>query len=93
MGNEDPECAMPNVSAMRSALEFTFVSISTLKGDVFSKVYVNSCPDSDKVCMAQCLKMTEMVSFGTASEASYDYILIGQKIIKNVKNGQLVRVF
>ena len=49
MGNEDPECAIPNVSAMRSALEFTFVSISTLKGDVFSKVYVNSCPDSDKV--------------------------------------------
>ena len=28
-----------------------------------------------------------------ASEASYDYILIGQKIIKNVKNGQFVRVF
>ena len=90
MGNEDPECAMPNVSAMRSALEFTFVSISTLKGDVFSKVYVNSCPDSDKVCMAQCLKMTEMVSFGTASEASYDYILSGQTIIKN---RQFVRVF
>ena len=90
MGNEDPECAMPNVSAMRSALEFTFVSISTLKGDVFSKVYVNSCPDSDKVCMAQCLKMTGIVLFGTASEASYDYILSGQKIIKN---RQFVRIF
>ena len=29
-----------------------------------------------------CLKITEKVSFNTASEASYVYILSGQKLIK-----------
>ena len=29
--------------------------------------------------MARCLKITEKVSFNIASEASYDYILSGQK--------------
>ena len=37
---------------------------------------------------AQCLKITEKVSFNIASEASYVYILSGQKFIKIVKNGQ-----
>ena len=37
---------------------------------------------------ARCLKITEKVSFNIASEASYVYILSGQKLIKNVKNGQ-----
>ena len=32
-----------------------------------------------------CLKMTEKVSFNIASEASYVYILSGQKLIKNAK--------
>ena len=32
-------------------------------------------------------------SFNIASEASYVYILSGQKLIKNVKNGQFWRVF
>ena len=35
----------------------------------------------------QCLKITEKVSFNIASEASYAYILSGQKLIKNAKNG------
>ena len=34
------------------------------------------------------LKITEKVSFNIASEASYIYILTGQKFIINVKNGQ-----
>ena len=34
---------------------------------------------------AQCLKITEKVSFNLASEASYVYILSGQKLIKNAK--------
>ena len=37
---------------------------------------------SDNLCScwkAQCMKITEKVSFKIASEASYDYILIGQK--------------
>ena len=36
---------------------------------------------------ALCLKITEKVSFNIASEASYVYILSGQKLIKNSKNG------
>ena len=34
---------------------------------------------------ARCLKITEKVSFKLASEASYFYILSGQKLIKNAK--------
>ena len=37
---------------------------------------------------SRCLKITEKVSFNIASEASYVYILSGQKFIKIVKNGQ-----
>ena len=33
--------------------------------------------------MPQCLKITEKVSFNSASEASYLYILYGKKVIKN----------
>ena len=39
------------------------------------------------------LKITEKVSFNNASEASYVYILSGQKLIKNAKNGPFWRVF
>ena len=35
-----------------------------------------------------CLKITEKVSFNIASEASYVYILSGQKFMKNAKNSQ-----
>ena len=40
-----------------------------------------------------CLKITEKVSFNITSEASYVYILSGQKFIKNAKNGPFWRVF
>ena len=33
------------------------------------------------------------VSFNIASEASYVYILSGQKLIKNAKNGSFCRIF
>ena len=33
---------------------------------------------------SRCLKITEKVSFNIANEASYVYILSGQKLIKNV---------
>ena len=39
---------------------------------------------------ARCLKITEKVSFNIAS---YAYILNGQKLIKNAKNGAFWRVF
>ena len=42
---------------------------------------------------SRCLKITEKVSFNIASEASYIYILSGQKLIKNAKNGPFWRVF
>ena len=41
----------------------------------------------------QWLKITEKVAFNIASEASYVYILSGQKFIKNAKNGQFWRFF
>ena len=41
----------------------------------------------------QSLKITEKVSFNIASEASYIYILSGQKLIKNAENGPLWQVF
>ena len=34
---------------------------------------------------SRCLKITEKIAFNIASEASYVYILSGQKFIKNVK--------
>ena len=43
--------------------------------------------------VAQCLKITEKVSFNIASEASYVYILSGQKLIKNATNGPFWRFF
>ena len=43
--------------------------------------------------MARCLKITEKVSFNIASEASYVYILSGQKLVQNAKNSPLWRVF
>ena len=42
---------------------------------------------------ARSLKVTEKVSFNIGSEASYVYILSGQKLIKNARNGQLWQVF
>ena len=36
----------------------------------------------------RCLKITGKVSFNIASEASYVYILSGQKLVKNAKNAQ-----
>ena len=47
----------------------------------------------DCVTPTQSLKITEKVSFNIASEASYVYILSGQKLIKNAKNDPFWRVF
>ena len=38
---------------------------------------------------SRCLKITEKVPFNIASEASYVYILSGQKLIKNAKNAPI----
>ena len=42
---------------------------------------------------AQCLKITEKVSFNIASEASYVYNLNGQKFIKNAQKLSIVASF
>ena len=42
---------------------------------------------------SHCLKIAEKVSFNITSEASYDYILSGQKLIENAKNVPFWRVF
>ena len=41
----------------------------------------------------RCLKITEKVSFNIVSEASYVYILSGQKLIKNAENGPFLASF
>ena len=46
--------------------------------------------NSKKEPSARCLKITETVSFNFASEASWVYILSGQKFIKNAKNFRLL---
>ena len=38
--------------------------------------------------MPQCFKIVQKVAFNIAREASYVYILSGQKFIKNAKNSQ-----
>ena len=43
--------------------------------------------------ITQCLEITEKVSFNIASEASYVYLLSGQKFIKNAKKDPFWRVF
>ena len=56
-------------------------------------LYVLLIFDNCQENWTQCLKITEKVSFNIASEASYVYILSGQKLIKNAKNGPFWRVF
>ena len=46
-----------------------------------------STGNKNKKKLAQCLKIKEKVSFNIASEASFIYILIGQKFILKEKNG------
>ena len=41
----------------------------------------------------QCLKIKEKVSFNIASEASYVYILSGQKLMKNAKIWSILEIF
>ena len=49
-------------------------------------------PQVNSFFVVQCLKTTRKVAFNNTSEASYVYILSGQKFIKNAKNGQFRRV-
>ena len=68
---------------------FPFHTDAQNVGKAIKKTVCNSKQERN----AQCLKNTEKVSFNIASEASYVYILSGQKLIKNAKNGPFWRVF
>ena len=61
---------------------------------VFEKIYMILfvCIDVSKTS-SRCLKITEKVSFNIASEASYVYILSGQKLIKNAKKWSILASF
>ena len=61
-----------------------------LDNKCFNFYFVQQCLG---MASAQCLKITEKISFNIVSEASYVYILSGQKVIKNAKNGAFWRVF
>ena len=58
-----------------------------------SSLVFTGCICNKLLPSTRCLKIIEKVSFNIASEASYVYILSGQKLIKNAKNGPFWRVF
>ena len=64
------------------------MNIGSRREDLFSATIATT-----SFTQTRCLKITEKVSFNIASKASYFYILSGQKLIKNAKNGQFWRVF
>ena len=58
-----------------------------------TKIRILICRFIFQFSWSRCLKITQKVSFNIASEASYVYILSGQKFIKNAKNGEFWRAF
>ena len=68
--------------------DFAFEQVQLLR-----EFFFVSCKQDHNRLNSRCLKITEKVSFNIVSEASYVYILSGQKLIKNAKNGPFWRVF
>ena len=68
-----------------------------LNNKQFKSMCLKSCFDKRRVLRIHTTKgmyfRYRKVAFNIASEASYVYILSGQKFIKNAKNGQFWRVF
>ena len=62
-------------------------------GMLQNNLYMNSLRPYAYSPSSRCLKITEKMPFNIASEASYVYILSGQKFIKNAKNGPFWVVF
>ena len=96
--DKDKVCNL-NVDPEASKILFATACQATkrLFGDLFRfKTSVYFCYKGRSTLVPivpQCLKITENVPFNNASEASYLYILSGQKLIKNAKNGAFWRVF
>ena len=70
---------------LKGSVEGTYFSCNELKWGSTVEQIQNLWP-------AQCLKITEKVSFNIASEASYIYSLSGQKFITDATNSQFWRV-
>ena len=91
----------PRDSALRfSALIKMHYFTTLLRCDTIFQQFPNAMTGSKKVKFTvaqqtkiQCLKITQKIAFNIASEASYVYILSGQKFMKNAENGQFWRVF
>ena len=81
--SSDSRIHLLSTFCMQNWIFMTYSRSSTLSGIVLTK---NPNP-------TWWLKITEKVSFNIASEASYLYILSGQKLIKNAKNSSFWRVF
>ena len=79
-GEKGREAGFP----MSDALGIHKRGLSALSSSPSEESVVSLCIQSAH----SVLKITENVSFNIASEASYIYILRGQKFIKNADNGQ-----
>ena len=82
-GKEEKKCCWWKKSKFSTCITFAVKKVQSIKEVGWKR----------KNLSARCLKITEKVSFNIASEASYAYILRGQKLIKNAKNGTFWRVF
>ena len=82
-----------------SAAHFAFIYLSSASAGLFfcyKSHFVNVTAKPNKILFhskTRCLKITEKVSFNIASEASYVYIMSGQKFIKNAKNWTILASF
>ena len=77
----------PSSTSPRPLLAFFFC---------YKSHFVNVTAKPNKILFhskTRCLKITEKVSFNIASEASYVYIMSGQKFIKNAKNWTILASF
>ena len=85
-----------NASIIRSStckLHSSGSKTDALSGRISTQKSFLKCTQNSVLTLTRCLKIAEKVSFIIASEASYVYILSGQKLIKNAKNGPFWRVF
>ena len=73
------EKSLETLQVMRRSFDVLFVNFS------WKLVRLFFCMLPPFSLASRCLKITEKVAFNIASEASYVYILSGQKLIKNAK--------
>ena len=84
---------MHNISKGKGLSISNALCRSLRKCQTLKRIRLKSQSHENICIVALCLKITEKVSFNIASEASYVYILNGQKLIKNAENGSFWRAF